>query len=86
MYYSPDLLGSYIQYDIDLSESHCSCNAAFYLVSMPGYDSNGNPDPAQGKDYYCDANQVGGNYCPEMDIMEANQYAFAITPHTCNSP
>ena len=53
---------------------------------MPGYNANGQPDPSQSKDYYCDANQVGGVYCPEMDIMEANQYAFAITPHKCDNP
>ena len=40
MYYSPPLLGKSISYDIDLSQSGCSCNAAMYLVSMSGYDSS----------------------------------------------
>jgi hypothetical protein len=62
------------------------CNAAFYMVSMPGYNQNQQPDKSQGGDYYCDANQVGGVWCPEMDIMEANTYAWHMTPHTCDSP
>lgn len=36
--------------------------------------------------YYCDANQVGGVFCPEFDIMEANQYSFHTTAHACDAP
>ena len=71
-FYLPNVNGGYWEYDVDLSQSGCSCNAAFYLVSMPGHDYNGNPDPSEHNDYYCDANQVGGVWCPEFDIMEAN--------------
>jgi len=85
-FYSPNVNGGFWEYDVDLSTSGCSCNAAFYLVSMPGKDWNGNPDPSQGHDYYCDANQVGGVWCPEFDIMEANTYAWHSTPHKCDSP
>lgn len=35
---------------------------------------------------YCDANQVGGNYCPEFDLMEANKWSWATTPHKCDAP
>jgi len=84
MYYSPKLLGGSLEYDVDLSQSGCSCNAALYLVSMPGKDWNGNASPSQGNDFYCDANKVGGVYCPEMDIMEANTYAWHTTAHKCN--
>ena len=86
MFYSPNLVGGSIEWDMDLSQAGCGCNAALYLISMPGYKSDGSPDPSQGGDFYCDANQVGGVWCPEMDIMEANTYAWHMTPHTCDSP
>ena len=86
MYYAPNLLGGSIEYDFDLSQASCGCNAALYLISMPGYNKDGNALPSTGKDYYCDANKVGGVWCPEMDIMEANQYAWHLTPHRCDAP
>lgn len=52
---------------------------------MPARDENGNPVKGHG-DYYCDANMVGGNWCPEFDIMEANTYAWHSTPHKCDNP
>ena len=85
-FYGVNLLGGSIAYDVDLSQSGCSCNAALYLISMPGKDENGNPEPSEGKDYYCDANMVGGQWCPEFDIMEANQYAWHSTAHKCDDP
>ena len=35
---------------------------------------------------YCDANRVGGHWCPEFDIMEANKYGFRSVGHSCDSP
>lgn len=70
-FYRPNLLGGSVEYDVDLSQTNCGCIAAFYLVGAPGKDRNGNYLNTDGY-YYCDANQVGGNYCPEYDIMEAN--------------
>ena len=64
----------------------CGCIAAFYTVSMPAKDSSGNYTAGDDGLWYCDANQVGGTYCPEFDIMEANKYAYQTTPHSCNSP
>jgi len=84
-FYKPNLLGGSVEYDVDLSESNCGCIAAFYLISAPGKDSNGNYWNTDGY-YYCDANQVAGNFCPEWDIMEANQWATQTTPHSCDSP
>lgn len=52
---------------------------------MPGKDVNGNYDKSDGY-YYCDANQVDGNFCPEFDIMEANVWTAQTTPHSCNAP
>ena len=85
-YYSPNLLGGSIEYDVDLGGAGCSCNVAFYLVSAPGRDVNGNFAGSANGDYYCDANNVGGVWCPEMDIMEANIYNWRTTPHICDAP
>lgn len=83
-FYTPNLLGASVEYDVDLSQMDCGCVAAFYLVGMPGKNSSGNYWNTDGF-YYCDANQVGGNFCPEFDIMEANQYAYQTTAHNCHS-
>ena len=69
MFYRPNLLGGNIIYDVDLTKSKCSCNAALYLVAMPGYNSKGQPDPGKSLEYYCDASGLSGNKCPEIDIM-----------------
>ena len=53
---------------------------------MPGKKTDGTDDPSEDNMYYCDANQVGGVYCPEFDIMEANTYSFRSTPHSCSAP
>ena len=79
------LLGSTLNFTVDLSTAGCACNVAFYLVSMPGYGADNQPDAGEG-DGYCDANDVGSQWCPEMDILEANTAAMAVTPHTCSPP
>ena len=70
-YFKPNLLGGSVEYDVDLSRRNCGCVAAFYLIKMPGVNENGDYWETDGY-YYCDANKVFGNYCPEFDIMEAN--------------
>ena len=47
---------------------------------MPAIDNT--EDPFQ----YCDANRVGGHWCPEFDIQEANRHAFHATAHKCDDP
>jgi len=79
-FYQMQLLDKTLSVDVDLSTVSCGCNIAFYLVSMPGYTPTGSFQ----SDYYCDANNVGGTWCPEMDLMEANQKAFAVAPHKCD--
>lgn len=87
MYFKPNLLGGSIGFTVDLSQHTCNCVAAVYLVKMPGKDSNGNTWWDTDGYGYCDAQgQGGGNMCPEVDIMEANKYAFSGTPHHCDAP
>merc|ERR1711920_1103867 len=50
------------------------CNAAYYLIGMPG------DTPGTNNDWYCDANSVGGNTCWEQDIVESTT-ATVSTSH-----
>ena len=33
-----------------------------------------------------DANEIGGAFCPEFDIMEANIHAYRAVNHHCDAP
>lgn len=79
------LLNKWLNFTVDLSGVGCACNLAVYLIAAPAMDMAGRPFAGRG-DYYCDANQVGGQWCPEIDIMEANNAAFQATPHKCDAP
>lgn len=85
MFQNFSLLGKRLTYTTDLANVGCSCNTAFYFVSMPAFGQDQNADSGKYGDYYCDANKVGGEYCPEMDVSEANKYTMATTPHKCTS-
>merc|ERR1719313_1072449 len=63
-FYKPNMLGGSFEYDVDLSQANCGCISTIYLVSMPGKKEDGSMQPSEDGMYYCDANQVGGNYCP----------------------
>lgn len=77
-YSALQLLGRTISIDVDLSAAGCNCNVAWYLVPMR---SNSDPGSCEG-DYYCDANDVCGVRCDEVDLMEANTHAFHSAAHT----
>jgi len=76
-YLALKLLNKKITYTVDVSKADCGCNAAFYMTSM-----HQNKRKSECFDYYCDANNVCGESCAEVDIMEANKYAFHSTLHT----
>jgi len=78
------LLDATLSFTADLSNVGCGCNAALYLSNMPAYNQQNQPDPTKCGDYYCDANNVCGEWCPEMDIFEANNRALQVTPHKCD--
>jgi len=94
-YWQPDgieelkLLGKTLVYTVDLSKVGCACNLAFYLIAMPAMGPQGLPSAGTNRGgqppYYCDANMVGGQWCPEIDIMEANNHAFQATLHRCEA-
>mmetsp|Transcript_52522 Transcript_52522/g.122159 ORF Transcript_52522/g.122159 Transcript_52522/m.122159 type:complete len:730 (-) Transcript_52522:351-2540(-) len=82
------LLGKTLTFTVDLSEVGCACNLALYLIQGPPRDWSGNPGlgSCDRSPYYCDANRVCGQWCPEIDVMEANNHVFQSTPHRCDKP
>ena len=76
-YFKANLLGGSISFDVDISMSGCGCLTALYTVAMPATENSWDEFK------YCDANQVGGYFCPEFDIMEANRHAYRSTAHSC---
>ncbi|KAF2653272.1 glycoside hydrolase family 7 protein [Lophiostoma macrostomum CBS 122681] len=73
------LLGQELTVDVDYSDVPCGENGAFYLSEMAA-DGRGNASAGTG---YCDA-QCQGYCCNEMDVLEANSKATAMTGHPCN--
>merc|ERR1712146_844700 len=67
-----NLLGGYIEFDMDLSAAHSGVNQNLYVVSLNR--------PNCGSGCYCDAPNGG---CMELDFIEANGHcAYATTWHT----
>jgi cellulase len=77
-YVEMSLLNQEVTVTADYSQAPCGENGAFYLSSM---DAGGRGNASSGTGY-CDA-QCQGYCCAEMDILEANSQANAMTPHPC---
>ena len=68
----------HFDYDVDLSNMECGCNADITFVDMPG------PNTGPNGMYYCDGNFVNDQWCPEYDLQESNKYVFVATLHNCD--
>ena len=55
IFFKPNLYGGSVSFDVDLSKVGCSCQLAFDLLNIPGYDADNMPDPGISGDYDCDA-------------------------------
>ncbi len=84
MFWQVHLNDHHFCFDTDLSNVGCSCNATAYFSQMPSYNGSQHPDKGVGGDWYCDANDGNGFWCPEYDLAEANKYNMMTALHTCN--
>lgn len=71
------LVGKTLSFTVDLSGCACGCVVAVYLVPLRGRTAPG----TCGGDFYCDAMRVCGEFCTEIDVMEASSHTFLSTFH-----
>lgn len=74
------LMDKSLEYTVDLNGAGCGCNSAIYTISMP------HAGLGAGNDWYCDANNVGGQACPEFDLSEMNSNTHKTVMHGCATP
>ena len=86
-FFTPNLLGGSVEWDVDMSQHECGCFNTFYTIKAPAKNSDGSMWNSDGY-FYCDANigNAGGPFCPEFDLQEGNKFSWATTPHMCNVP
>ena len=70
---------------MDISGFECGCINTFYMVALPGLAEDGS---LWSKDdfFYCDAQAVKGDYCPEFDLQVANKWAYQTNAFSCDKP
>jgi len=62
-----NLLGGYVEYDIDFSNVRTGVNANLYTISPSGLSQNG-----FNQNKYCDGAKTGSGFCLEVDWVESN--------------
>jgi len=76
-----NLLGGFVEFDIDLSSVHTGVNANIYTIS-PTIGSSG-----YSGDKYCDGAKTDDSWCLEVDWIESNgNCGGATTLHTIKGP
>jgi hypothetical protein len=63
-----NLLGGYVEYDIDFSGVRTGVNANIYTISPAGVSSTNGFN----QNNYCDGAQTGSKWCIEVDWVESN--------------
>eukprot|EP00940_MAST-03C_sp_MAST-3C-sp2_P002620 g2620.t1 len=80
---SYDMIGGYIEYDIDFSSVHTGVNANIYSISPSNIDSS----VGYTKSDYCDGADNSSPWCVEVDFIESNgDCGGATTLHTVQGP
>jgi len=77
-----NLLGGWVEFDIDFAQTHTGVNANIYTISPKFNASSFAPN------MYCDgAAPAGANWCPEVDWVESNgNCGGQTTLHTIAGP
>eukprot|EP00421_Protoceratium_reticulatum_P017130 CAMPEP_0168397882 /NCGR_PEP_ID=MMETSP0228-20121227/21294_1 /TAXON_ID=133427 /ORGANISM="Protoceratium reticulatum, Strain CCCM 535 (=CCMP 1889)" /LENGTH=518 /DNA_ID=CAMNT_0008411371 /DNA_START=59 /DNA_END=1611 /DNA_ORIENTATION=+ len=75
-YIALQLLGKTLRYTTDMSGAGCGCQAAVKLVPLAH-----SKVASDCSDYYCDARSTCGVSCSEVNVQEANQYAWSSNVH-----
>jgi len=76
-----NLLGGYVEYDIDFSQVHPGVNANIYTISPKFVNATFDPPT------YCDGAATGAKWCPEVDWVESNgNCGGQTTLHTVAGP
>jgi len=77
-YFKPDLLGGFMQYEVDLSKVGCNCVTQVLGLAMPAVDETADEFG------YCTAHS--SEKCPQQNIMVANKYGFKANTRSCEAP
>ena len=75
------MIGRTLAFTVSLAAAGCGCNLAVYTGAMQQNQQIGECSGGQSGLHYCDANNVCGVRCDELDLMEANNRAFHSVAH-----